>query len=151
MFARGATPEMRRTLPSSSASRWLPAAVEATWLPWPLVSPKPGSSRMLAAPQVLPGAPQTNVFYASNQEEAGQVLHGYQSAWLPDSLLQPIRQESLADALFAATRHWSVSLHTNKGLAGAPADAISIRPVVGQSIQKVGTKDPIDRRVEIKF
>ena len=71
-----------------------------------------------------PGAPETNVFWASNLEEAGQVLHGYQSAWLPASLLQQDRQENLADALFAATRHWSVSLHFNKGLAGAPADAI---------------------------
>ena len=72
-----------------------------------------------------PGAPETNVFWASNLEEAGQVLHGYQSAWLPASLLQENRQQSLVDALFAATRHWSVSLHTNKGLAGAPADAIA--------------------------
>ena len=71
-----------------------------------------------------PGAPETNVFYASNQAEAGQVHHGYQSTWLPASLLQEDRQQSLVDALFAATRHWSVSLHTNKGLAGAPADAI---------------------------
>jgi len=70
------------------------------------------------------GAPETNVFYASNLEEAGQVLHGYRSAWLPAALLQQARQQDLADALFAATRHWSVSLHTNKGLAGAPADAI---------------------------
>ena len=69
-------------------------------------------------------APETNVFYASNLEEAGQVYHGYQSTWLPASLLQQDRQESLADALFAATRHWGVSLHVNKGLAGAPADVI---------------------------
>ena len=33
--------------------------------------------------------------------------------------------ESLGDALFAASRHWGVSLHVNKGLAGAPADAIA--------------------------
>jgi FAD/FMN-containing dehydrogenase len=71
-----------------------------------------------------PGASETNVFWASNQEEAGQVLHGYQSAWLPASLLQENRQQRLVDALFAATRHWSLSLHVNKGLAGAPADAI---------------------------
>jgi FAD/FMN-containing dehydrogenase len=31
----------------------------------------------------------------------------------------------LADALFAASRHWRVSLHLNKGLAGAPADALA--------------------------
>jgi FAD/FMN-containing dehydrogenase len=72
-----------------------------------------------------PGAPEANVFWAANLGEAGQVLHGYQSAWLPASLLQPDRQESLADALFAASRHWRVSLHLNKGLAGAPADAIA--------------------------
>jgi FAD/FMN-containing dehydrogenase len=72
-----------------------------------------------------PGAPEANVFWAVNLGEAGQVLHGYQSAWLPASLLQPDRQESLADALFAASRHWRVSLHLNKGLAGAPADAIA--------------------------
>ena len=52
------------------------------------------------------------------------MLHGYQSAWLPASLLQSDQQENLGDALFAASRHWSVSLHFNKGLAGAPAEAI---------------------------
>ena len=72
-----------------------------------------------------PGAPEANVFWAANLGEAGQVLHGYQSAWLPASLLQPDRQESLADAVFAASRQWRVSLHLNKGLAGAPADAIA--------------------------
>ncbi|MGH6901860.1 MAG: FAD-binding protein [Geminicoccaceae bacterium] len=72
-----------------------------------------------------PGAPDANVFWAGNLGEAGQVLHGYQSAWLPASLLQPDRQEALADALLAATRHWSLSLHVNKGLAGAPAGAIA--------------------------
>ena len=40
-----------------------------------------------------PGAPEANVFWAGNLEEAGQVLHGYQSAWLPASLLQKERQE----------------------------------------------------------
>jgi FAD/FMN-containing dehydrogenase len=72
-----------------------------------------------------PGAPEANVFWAANLGEVGQVLHGYQSAWLPASLLQPDRQESLGDALFAASRHWRVSLHLNKGLAGAAAEAIA--------------------------
>jgi FAD/FMN-containing dehydrogenase len=71
-----------------------------------------------------PGAPVGNVFWASNQGEAGQVLHGYESAWLPASLLEPKRRKDLADALFAASRHRSASLHVNKGLAGAPADVI---------------------------
>ncbi|RWB35695.1 MAG: FAD-binding oxidoreductase [Mesorhizobium sp.] len=71
-----------------------------------------------------PGAPKANLFWAGNVGEAGQVLHGYQSAWLPSSLLQPGQQGRLADALFAATRHWGISLHFNKGLAGASAEAI---------------------------
>jgi FAD/FMN-containing dehydrogenase len=71
-----------------------------------------------------PGAPEANVFWAGNLGEAGQVLHGYQSAWLPVSLLRKDQQERLGDALFAATRHWGVSLHVNKGLAGAPAEAM---------------------------
>jgi FAD/FMN-containing dehydrogenase len=71
-----------------------------------------------------PGAPEANVFWASNLGEAGQVLHGYQSAWLPASLLKADEQENLCDALFAAAQHWSASLHLNKGLAGAPAEAI---------------------------
>ena len=71
-----------------------------------------------------PGAPESNVFWAGNLGEAGQVLHGYQSAWLPVSLLQKDQQQSLGDTLFAASRHWSVSLHVNKGLAGVPAAAV---------------------------
>jgi FAD/FMN-containing dehydrogenase len=71
-----------------------------------------------------PGAPADHIFWAGNLGEAGQVLHGYQSAWLPASLLQADRQSRFADALFTATRHWHVTLHVNKGLAGAPADAI---------------------------
>ncbi len=67
-----------------------------------------------------PGASADNIFWAGNLKEAGQVLHGYQSAWLPASLLARERREALAAMLFAASRHRSVSLHTNKGLAGAP-------------------------------
>ena len=59
MLARGATPEMRSWAPLKATSRRLPPAVEAVWLPWPLVSPKPGSSRTFATPHWLPGAPQT--------------------------------------------------------------------------------------------
>jgi len=68
-----------------------------------------------------PGAPEGNVFWPGDQGQAGQVLHGYQSAWLPAALLQDGKQQALCDALFAASRHWGVSLHVNKGLAGAPA------------------------------
>jgi FAD/FMN-containing dehydrogenase len=72
-----------------------------------------------------PGAPKDNVFWPGNRGEAGQVLHGYESAWLPAALLHDDRRHSLADALFAASRQWSVSLHLNKGLAGASAEAVA--------------------------
>jgi len=35
------------------------------------------------------------------------------------------QQNHLADALFAATRHWTTGLHFNKGLTGAPPEAIT--------------------------
>jgi FAD/FMN-containing dehydrogenase len=72
-----------------------------------------------------PGASADNIFWADNGEEAGLVWHAYQSAWLPQSLLQDNQRERLVDALFAAARHWGVSLHFNKGLAGATAEAIA--------------------------
>jgi FAD/FMN-containing dehydrogenase len=72
-----------------------------------------------------PGAPPGNVFWPGDLGQAGQVVHGYQSAWLPVALLHAKQRQPFCDALFAATRHWSVSLHLNKGLAGAPADAVA--------------------------
>ena len=72
-----------------------------------------------------PGAPADNIFWAGNLEEAGAFWYAYQSAWLPASLLEADRRQNLADALFAAARHREVSLHCNKGLAGATAEAIA--------------------------
>ncbi|HEX9523756.1 MAG TPA: FAD-binding oxidoreductase [Reyranella sp.] len=82
------------------------------------------------APQIVlgddrPGAPEGNVFWRTNQEEAAWCLHGYESTWMPAALLEPARQPQLVDALFAASRRRTTSLHFNKGLAGAPADAIA--------------------------
>src|SRR5262249_42482761 len=72
-----------------------------------------------------PGAPESHFFWAGNEEEAGQVLHGYKSAWLPASLLNQEEHPRLVNALFASSRHWTISLHFNKGLAGAPADELA--------------------------
>ena len=69
------------------------------------------------------GAPENNVFWLGNLGEAGQFLHGYESVWLPAKLLHANAQKRLVDALFATSRVWRVSLHFNKGLAGAPAEA----------------------------
>ena len=72
-----------------------------------------------------PNAPQENVFWSGNLDETGWVIHAYQSAWLPQSLLAADRQSALADALFAGSRRWRQTLHFNKGLAGAPPEEIA--------------------------
>jgi len=82
------------------------------------------------APQLIasddrPEAPAHNVYWASNKQEAGQFLYAYHSAWLPESLLQKNKQGQLAEAIFAACRIWTTSLHFNKGLAGANAEVIA--------------------------
>lgn len=82
------------------------------------------------APQMVlsderPGASGTNIFWRTNLHEAGWFLHAYQSTWLPAALLADDRRADLADALFAGSRRRRVALHFNKGLAGAPAEALA--------------------------
>jgi FAD/FMN-containing dehydrogenase len=72
-----------------------------------------------------PGAPPDHIFWLGNLSEVGHFLAGFQSRWLPGSLLQSDRRKGLADALFAAARHWSVELHFQKGLAGGSEEAVS--------------------------
>jgi len=72
-----------------------------------------------------PGAPDDNVFYAGNLQEVGWFIEGYESTWLPASLLTAARQTLLVDALFASSRYYDVALHFSKALAAAPADAIA--------------------------
>jgi len=69
-------------------------------------------------------APWTDFSWAGNSQEVGVFWHAYTSAWLPSSLLKAENQQRLVDALFNASRHWNVGLHFNKGLFGAPAEAI---------------------------
>jgi FAD/FMN-containing dehydrogenase len=71
-----------------------------------------------------PGAPRTNIFWSANLAEAGHFIHGFESQWLPAALLQPAQRDALTDTLMAASRHWAIELHFQKGLAGAPADVI---------------------------
>ena len=71
------------------------------------------------------GAPADNFSWAGDHDQIGAFWRGFESIWLPAALLQPDRQNRLADALFAASRHWTTSLQFNKGLAAAPADAIA--------------------------
>jgi hypothetical protein len=66
----------------------------------------------------------TDYWWAGDGEQVCVFWHAYTSAWLPASLLKPENRMHLVDAWFAASRQWAVSLHFNKGLAGAPATAI---------------------------
>ena len=72
----------------------------------------------LARDPITRGRPETRGKLAGS-------FGGYESLWLPASLLENDAQQRLADALFASSRYSSVELHFNKGLAGAPPDAIA--------------------------
>jgi FAD/FMN-containing dehydrogenase len=72
-----------------------------------------------------PGAPEDHVFWSGNLPEAGHFLHGFESVWLPASLLRPDQLDRLADALFATSRLWTNELHFQKGLAGGAEAAVA--------------------------
>ena len=72
-----------------------------------------------------PGAPATHTWWSGDQDQCGAYLYAYESAWLPSSLLQTSQRARLVAALFAGSRHHGIELHFNKGLAGAPAEAIA--------------------------
>jgi FAD binding domain/Berberine and berberine like len=108
---------------------------------WPeLVFPNPSGSRLTALlDDVLghihrqpifviddrPGAGPNNVWWAGDAGQVGWFIWGFESLWLPASLLEDNAQERLTDALFASSRYSPFELHFNKGLAGAPPDAIA--------------------------
>jgi hypothetical protein len=72
-----------------------------------------------------PGASPNHAWWDDNEDEVGVFLYGYDSLWLPKSLLEKEAQPKLVEALFAASRQMTVRLHFNKGLAGAPDEAIA--------------------------
>lgn len=59
---------------------------------------------------------------SGDQDQVSLFLHGYDSQWLPASLLQPGKRARLVDALVAASQAMAVRLHFNKGLAGTPPE-----------------------------
>ena len=76
-------------------------------------------------PDTRESARRDRGWWEGDQAQVGAFVHGYDSVWLPESLLVAARSASLARALFAASRHQRVELHFNKGLAGAPADVLA--------------------------
>lgn len=80
-----------------------------------------GSKAMV--PDDRPDAAPGHAWWRGDSDQVSAFLHGYDSLWLPATLLAPARRQRLAGALFAASRAQDVELHFNKGLAGAPAQA----------------------------
>ena len=70
-------------------------------------------------------AAPTHAWWRGDQDQVGAFLYGYESLWLPASLLEASGRARLVTALFEASRATEVELHFNKGLAGAPAAAIA--------------------------
>jgi FAD/FMN-containing dehydrogenase len=72
-----------------------------------------------------PGASDQHAWWSGDSDQVSMFIYGYDSVWLPVGLLRKSERPRLADALYAASRHFSVGLHFNKGLAGAPPDALA--------------------------
>lgn len=91
---------------------------------WDVVYKKSyGSTSMIS--DLRSGAPAYRAWWSGDQDQVGAFIHGYDSLWLPASLLQGGRFDRLVDALFAASRHKKVQLHLNKGIAGATPEAFA--------------------------
>jgi FAD/FMN-containing dehydrogenase len=76
-------------------------------------------------PDTRPGALKHHGWWKGDQDQVGAFIHGYDSLWLPASLLQETNRTRFCDALFAASRHKKLELHFNKGLAGGAPEALA--------------------------
>jgi FAD/FMN-containing dehydrogenase len=80
-------------------------------------------------PSLIPdrraGAPAYHGWWRGDQDQVGAFLHGFESLWLPASLLHAEQQGRLCDALLAASRYKKILLQFSKALAGAAAEAIA--------------------------
>ena len=71
-----------------------------------------------------PAASPNNVWWTGDAGQVAWTIYGFESLWLPASLLEDNSQERLANALFAGSRYEMIELHFNKGLGGAPREAV---------------------------
>jgi FAD/FMN-containing dehydrogenase len=79
----------------------------------------------LIAEDTRADAPRMRMLWKGDQGQVGWYLHGYASAWMPSALLDDARRDEAAAAICTAAAHMPVELHCNKGLFGAPAEAIA--------------------------
>lgn len=136
-----------RTLEIAMVSQGLAdAEVRAAWRPfldWIAASPRDFSfdrpdmgaspARDWWDPRSNPGmirdgrsdAPPGHAYWRGDQDQVSMFIHGYDSVWMPASLLAPDQRGRLADALTEASRFMAVRLHFNKGLAGAPPEVVA--------------------------
>ena len=71
------------------------------------------------------GVPKYYGWWKGDADQVGFFITGFDSVWLPASLLAEKQRGRLTDALFASSRSSTVELHFNKGLAGASADVLA--------------------------
>ena len=71
-----------------------------------------------------PGASSNNAWWTGDAGQVAWFLYGYESLWMPASLLEHDSQKRLAQALFAGSRHKDIELHFNKGPAGGAPEAM---------------------------
>ncbi|MBT9582482.1 BBE domain-containing protein, partial [bacterium] len=87
----------------------------------------------LVQPDPRPGADPSTFWWIGNGAEVSMYWYTYQSRWIP---LTAFQSRDFAVTLFEASRHWRVSMHINKGLAGACSEALgrcrqtAVNPVV---------------------
>lgn len=71
------------------------------------------------------GARDGEFWWTPNTGEVSQYIYTYQSWWLPESLFVGTELNKLSEAFFTASRVAPVSVHINKGLAGAAQNAVN--------------------------
>lgn len=72
-----------------------------------------------------PGADPSDFWWNADAGQVCWYIWGYDSLWMPESLLASGSQARLADALFNGSRQAWIELHFNKGLAGGRPEAIA--------------------------
>ncbi|WP_426286198.1 FAD-dependent oxidoreductase [Luteibacter sp. E-22] len=70
-------------------------------------------------------APRNHVLWKGDQAQVGWYIHGYASAWMPSRFLGDGERDTLAAAICEAASRMDVGLHFNKGLFGAPPEALA--------------------------
>ena len=74
---------------------------------------------------VSDAAPKSRFWWIHDSAQVGAYWYGFDSVWLPETLLAKEQQEELTDALYSASRYWHLEIQFSKGLAGAPPEEIA--------------------------